>query len=69
MLSPLLRILHVNGVIKRIRNEMEKEILPNNEWRIAAQLLADDISAAISHKDQRTVAALAEHLARILLKV
>ena len=49
---------------------MEKSILlPKTEWRLIVQLFADDISAAVAHKDRRVVVTLSEEPARILIKV
>ena len=54
VLSPLLWILHVNKVIAETQKTMEESIgLPKAEWRLIVQLFADDISAAVSHKDRR----------------
>ena len=49
---------------------MEKNIvLPRKDWRLILQLFADDISGALAHKERRQVIILAEHLAKILIRV
>ena len=70
VLSPLLWILHVNKVIAKTQKITEESIgLPKAEWRLIVQLFADDISAAVSHKDRRMVVTLSEKLAETLIKV
>ena len=49
---------------------MEGEVaLPRKEWRLIIQLFADDISAAVAHKERRQVIELSEQLANILMQV
>ena len=69
VLYPLLWLLHVNRIAEGARGLLIKEIrLPEDSWDVIIQIFADDISAAIGHKDKETVIKLAHILIGALLR-
>ena len=69
-MSPLLWILHVNRVSgETLRKLQTMATIPKHEWRVAFQVLADDISAAKSHKTRKGAITLPQSLSEALLEV
>lgn len=67
---PLIRMLRVNRAAWATMGELYgTPATPEEDWRVAIQIFAGDISAAISHKWTRTTSVLANGLTDSLLQV